>query len=187
MSWSSFSRPKPTVWTGSASAGSRLVVARSMPPELSAPSLSSTTAPIGRLAASLGDLFQSRRRAGWRGLGVQLLRAVDALQPAPARYRRTWNFFPRSFRPPFSVFSADRSRLDTPSSTAPCFVESSSDHGDDVLLRPQRRDAQRRLPEHQQKHGRDGRLQQPDRRRASAGRQSRRPRSATRRPQPPPG
>ena len=56
------------------------MVSRSMPPELSAPSLSSTTAPMGRLAASATTCF--RLSPMWVAGPVrgQLVQLVDALQ-----------------------------------------------------------------------------------------------------------
>ena len=46
------------------------------------------------------------------------------------------------------------------------------DNSDDVLLRPQRRDAERGLPEQDEEHGNHRRLQQPDQRPASRAGQS---------------
>ncbi len=53
-----FSRPKPMVWIGMRWRRISETVSRSMPPELSEPSLSKTTAPIGRLDASATTCFK---------------------------------------------------------------------------------------------------------------------------------
>ena len=85
------SRPKPTVCTGMRRLRSAEIVSRSIPPELSAPSLSSTTAPIGKIGRFGGELLQAvadaRGGSGRRRFQIVQLRNARDLPVEPVEAR----------------------------------------------------------------------------------------------------
>src|SRR3981081_3657857 len=95
MSCGDCSRPNPTVWTGIRRLRNVEIVSRSIPPELSAPSLSNTTAPMGRSAASPANCFRASPKAlgGARRRRFQFVQLCDARQTAVHAVEANLEFF----------------------------------------------------------------------------------------------
>ena len=137
-----------------------------MPPELSSPSLSSTTAPMGRSAASRGNCFRlsPMRVAGAAGAACRSFGSA-------MRVRRVSSAVETRLK--FLLELVEHAVLQAPwrpalRAVAPLVGDGHAarivhQHGDDVLLRLQLGDGDRRLPQQHQHHRRQERLQEPDR------------------------
>ena len=98
---------------------SSAVASASMPPALSDPSLSSTRAPMGSVAASAATCFSPSARCVAGSAAVSLRGDSRRSARAPRRYSRTWNREPSSWNARDSSKSIARSRrLRPPSATA---------------------------------------------------------------------
>src|ERR1035441_3215214 len=131
-SCAAFSLPKPIVCTGSLRLCSALIVSTSIPPEFSAPSLSSTTAPTGRSLVSAvncrSPALMCVDPAPGRVPATSPSSCAESFWPAgsssrvnppSSRYTRVWNFFCKpASTPSSSAFTAAASRVVLPSAPA---------------------------------------------------------------------
>ena len=139
-----------------------------MPPELSAPSLSSTTAPMGRSAVFARQLLQAvaDARGGGRRRCLEIVEFRHAGDlPVEAVDASEISFAARSSTPPSSALTACSSRV-APSLGDGHAARIVHQHGDDVLLRLKFGDQDSRLPQQQQHQRGQRELQQPDHARA---------------------
>ena len=144
------------------------IVSRSMPPELSEPSLSSTTAPTGRSAVSAASCFRlsPMRVAGAAGGACSSLGSVDAreasIEAVEARLKFFLEFGKRAVFEGFGGLRFARCALVGDGHAARIVDED----GDDVLLRFQLGDGDCGLPqEHEHDRGEND-LEKPDHARA---------------------
>ena len=168
-SLSGCSRPNPIVWIGSRCRRIAAMVWRSMPPELSAPSLKSTIAPSGRDddSASTRSSVSPIREAV--AAPVELIGLLDALRLLAELIQPHLEFLAETLQQP-AIEQRLRRRLARAGGVvqrhAPRIVNQHRHH---VLLGLQGRDAQRRMPQQKQNERDHTGFETPDRQR-DAGR-----------------